>query len=136
MQSRHTVIERTRAHPVEAAKLSIAQKYKPTGRSLPIHIRSPTHDNDAPTKRGATHTPSFVRMRCTDFVAGSTHAASRVSSVVNPGCTVSKIFFFGLSWESGSPPSKPSKKMRSPTLEPAGGCTSSIPASLPSLCVA
>lgn len=59
------------------------------------------YDNEAPTNVGATHTPLSVRIRCTLFVDGFIHAASCVSSVVKPGWTVSKIFFFGLSCERG-----------------------------------
>ena len=59
------------------------------------------HDKDAPTKFGARQTPSFVRILCTVFVSGFTHAASRVSRVMNPGWMVSNIFFFGFSWDSG-----------------------------------
>lgn len=55
------------------------------------------YDKEAPTKFGATQMPSFVRILCTLFVSGLTHAASRVSSVVKPGWIVSKIFFLGLS---------------------------------------
>lgn len=42
------------------------------------------HDKLAPTKLFALHIPSFVRMRCVDFVSGSIHAASRLSRVRNP----------------------------------------------------
>lgn len=45
------------------------------------------YDKEAPTNEGVKHTPSgplWVRKRCTVFVTGSTHAASRVSSVVKP----------------------------------------------------
>ena len=43
------------------------------------------YERDAPTKVGATHTPSLVRILCTDFVTGFIHAASWVSKVVKPG---------------------------------------------------
>jgi hypothetical protein len=47
-------------------------------------IHKVLYDNDAPTKVGATQIPRSVRILCTLFVAGFTHAASLVSSVVNP----------------------------------------------------
>ena len=73
-----------------------------------------------------------------------------------PGCTVSKIFFFGFSWGRGAAPSRgglkkwslgeainywlsnssPSKYTLSPGFEPAGGWIISIPPSLPSFDVA
>jgi len=43
------------------------------------------YEREAPTKVGATHTPSLVRILCTDFVTGFIHAASCVSKVVKPG---------------------------------------------------
>jgi hypothetical protein len=46
--------------------------------------RQHLHESDAPTSVGARHSPRSVRILCTDFVAGSTHAASRPSSVMNP----------------------------------------------------
>jgi len=49
----------------------------------------------APIKVGARQKPCFVRILCTPFVSGLIHAASLVSSVINPGCMASKIFFFG-----------------------------------------
>lgn len=39
-------------------------------------------------KLGATQTPAFVRILCTLFVAGFTHAASFVSKVVKPDIDV------------------------------------------------
>lgn len=47
-------------------------------------ILLPIHDSEAPASVGATHTPRSVLILCTLFVAGSTHAASRLSSVVKP----------------------------------------------------
>lgn len=49
------------------------------------------YDKEAPTNVGAKQIPSFVRMRCTLFVTGLIHAASLVSSVVNPEFNVSKV---------------------------------------------
>ena len=43
------------------------------------------YEREAPINVGATHTPSLVRILCTDFVAGFIHAASWVSRVVKPG---------------------------------------------------
>ena len=43
------------------------------------------YEREAPTKVGAAHTPSLVRILCTDFVTGFIHAASCVSKVVKPG---------------------------------------------------
>ena len=51
----------------------------------PNYSNTVVYDNEAPTKVGAMHTPSFVRIRWTDWLTGSTQAASWVSSVVNPG---------------------------------------------------
>jgi hypothetical protein len=50
----------------------------------PNYLNTVLHDNEAPTKVGAMHTPSFVRIRWVDLLTGSTQAASRVSSVVKP----------------------------------------------------
>jgi hypothetical protein len=47
-------------------------------------LRMLSYDNDAPISVGARHIPSLVLIRCVLFVSGLTHAASRVSSVVNP----------------------------------------------------
>jgi hypothetical protein len=56
------------------------------------------YDRLPPTTVGAVHGPFAVTIRCTlDLSLGSTHAHSRVSRVVKPGWTVSKIFFLGLS---------------------------------------
>lgn len=96
----------------------------------------PFYDKLAPTKLAAAHTPRLVTILCTLPVAASTHAASLFSRVVNPGWTVSKIFFFGFKRSSAALSSKPSKKTRSPGCEPAGGLTNSTPPSLPSLEVA
>ena len=40
------------------------------------------YDKLAPTRVGAKHAPSFVRILCTLLLSGSTHAASRFSSVM------------------------------------------------------
>lgn len=61
------------------------------------------YESEAPTSVGARHTACSVRILCTLFVTGFTHAASLVSSVVKPGCMVSKIFFFGFICASGVP---------------------------------
>jgi hypothetical protein len=42
------------------------------------------YDRLAPTRDLDRHTPSFVLMRCMDFVTGSIQHASRFSSVENP----------------------------------------------------
>ena len=42
------------------------------------------YDRLAPMNDFALQTPSLVRILWTDFVSGSTHAASRLSSVMNP----------------------------------------------------
>jgi hypothetical protein len=42
------------------------------------------YESDAPTKLLALQTPSFVLILCTDFVSGSTQAASRLSRVKKP----------------------------------------------------
>ena len=42
------------------------------------------YDKDAPTKLGATQTPSLVRILWTLLVPGLTQAASLVSRVVKP----------------------------------------------------
>jgi len=60
------------------------------------------YDKEAPTSVGAKQTPSFVLILCVAFVTGSTQAASLVSRVVRPGWIVSKIFFLGLSCDSGA----------------------------------
>lgn len=44
-----------------------------------------SYDKDAPTKVGAIHTPSLVRIRWTLLVSGLIQAASLVSKVVKPG---------------------------------------------------
>jgi len=43
------------------------------------------YDNDAPTKVGATQTPSLVRILWILLVSGLIQAASLVSKVVKPG---------------------------------------------------
>jgi hypothetical protein len=42
------------------------------------------YDRLAPMNDFALQTPSLVRILWTDFVSGSTHAASRLSSVMKP----------------------------------------------------
>lgn len=80
----------------------------------------PVYDRDAPTNVGATHTPRSVRILCTLFVTGLTHAASCVSRVVNPGWTVSKIFFLGFSCERGVASVKCGINYRVPLRDNAG----------------
>lgn len=59
------------------------------------------YDKEAPTRVGATQTPSLVLILWTLFVAGLIHAASLLSSVMKPGWMASKIFFLGFSWGRG-----------------------------------
>lgn len=46
--------------------------------------KAQVYDREAPTRDGAKHTPSFVRILCTLFVDGLTHAASLELSVIKP----------------------------------------------------
>jgi len=73
------------AYPINSKTWDVVLGETTAVECMETMVKYPLYEREAPTKVGAMHTPSLVRILCTDFVTGFTQAASCVSKVVKPG---------------------------------------------------